>query len=138
MRIRKNEDKDLADALLEARYAKEAVAIAQDEWERKEAILIEMIRAKQQKSTTVTFGNKLIKATVAQREVVNIDEPGLRKALGAKLFDTYCTKKLDKTALRRGISDNQVDPVIVAQHSQVSMGKAYVLFSEPAEKEPDE
>ena len=139
MRIRKNEENDeLGLAIVEARLLKEKVATAQEEWEQAESKIIDLIRARERKSATVAFGSKIIKATVAQREVVSIDEPALRKALGAKTYDSYVTKKLDKTALKRGISDNKVDPIIVAQHSHISMGKAYIVFSEPAEKEIDE
>lgn len=128
----------LAAAVVAAKEAKQRLIEAQEAYDKAEHELVEFIRANEKKSAVADFGDKHVKATVVQRENVTVDESGLRKAIGAKLFDSFCVKKLDKTALKHGIADNLVDPVIVAQHSKVTMGKAYIIFSEPTEKEPDD
>ncbi len=142
MRIRKStsngSENALEAAVAEAKQAKQALIEAQEAYDKAEHMLALLIRGNERKSYTASVGSRLVKATVVQRENVSIDEASLRKALGAKSFDSFCVKKLDKTALKHGIADNLVDPVVVAQHSKVTMGKPYIVFSEPSEKEPDD
>lgn len=138
MRIRTKDITELTGAVLAARAAKNRLIDAQLEYDQAEARLVEVLRENERKSTTVSDGDKMIKATVTQRENVKVDEPALRKAVGAKVFDGLCTKKLSNTLLREAVSEGVVDAIVVAQHSQVSLGKAYITFSQPEEKEPDD
>jgi hypothetical protein len=134
MRIRRSqEDSDMLGAVLAAQVAKDRMIEAEESFKKAQARLVEMIKEKDQKSTSVRAGNTIIKATVVQAEQVKIDEPGLRKALGAKVYDDLCVKKIDKNKLREAVTEKKVDAVVVAQHTEVSLGSAYIKFSETKE-----
>lgn len=138
MRIRTKDTSELTGAVLAARAAKNRLIDAQLEYDQAEIRLVEVLRSNERKSTTVSDGDKMVRATVTQRETVKVDEPSLRKAVGAKVFDALCTKKLSTSLLKEAVAEGVVDAVVVAQHSQVTMGKAYITFSQPEEKEPDD
>lgn len=70
------------------------------------------------------------RATVVTTERVTFNEATLKKALGAKLWKAVTVSKIDSTRLKRAISSGQIDPIIVAQHSEVKKSAPFIRLSE--------
>lgn len=63
--------------------------------------------------------------TYSLRGVPTINEPALRKELGAKVYDKYTKRVLDRKAMERAMDMGLIDPVTVSKH--VSMTYTRVL-----------
>lgn len=82
----------------------------------------------QRKTLAFVFEGKKFSTTYTRRTTNQINEDGLRKALGASVFDKYTKKTLDKKALERAMSDGDVDPVVVARFVEQIPGKEFITF----------
>ena len=102
-----------------------------------ETALIELLEANQQKTASYREGDKVVRATYVRSETVQVDEPGLRKALGARRFDRYTVRKLDKHKLEEGMARGEVDPTTVSQYSEIKRSRPFVRFTEGAPKNGD-
>lgn len=67
-------------------------------------------------------------ATYTQRSTTQINEQGLRKALGARVFDKYTIKKLDRKAMEKAMEEGVVDPTTVAQYVEQVPGKTFLTY----------
>ena len=74
------------------------------------------------------------RATFVQTETYKINEAGLKKAVGAKVYNKLTKAVLDKKKLEAAVDAGQIDPVIVAQNSELTKGKPYIRISETTEK----
>src|SRR6478609_4162912 len=79
--------------------AKKAADHAKRELELAEEELTEALRAAGQKTISLTEGDKVQRATFVQTESTKIDEDGLRKAVGVKIWNKITVKKVDKAKL---------------------------------------
>lgn len=82
------------------------------------------------KSLSLTMGDKQFSATYTQRTTTQINEEGLRKALGATVYDQFTVKKLDRKALEKAMTDGDIDPITVARFAEPVPGKTFVTFRE--------
>lgn len=64
-----------------------------------------------------------------------VDEVGLRKALGARAFDRYTVRKLDRRAMEQAIDNFEVDRYVVAKFVSTKPKKAYLTHSHKEEEE---
>lgn len=87
--------------------------------------LVAHLEAKHQKTATVR-GKKF---TVVVTERTIIDEDGLKKGLGARTWNQFTIKKLDRKKLEQALQDGSVDPVLVAKHSSVKRDTPYIRIS---------
>lgn len=94
------------------------------------------MKHKQVKTAYVSAGGVKFSATYTQRTTNQINEQGLRKALGARVYDKFTTKKLDRKALETAMTDGVVDPMIVAKFVDQVPGKIYLTYR--AKEEADE
>lgn len=76
--------------------------------------------------------------TYVQSRTTTIDEKGLRKALGAKTFDRYTVKKLDRKAMENAIDAGDVDPVTVSRFVVLRPNKPHLTYRAGAPVEEGE
>lgn len=74
------------------------------------------------------------KATLVKNESYKVNELGLKRAVGAKVYNKLTKAVLDKKKLEKAVEDGVVDPVIVAQNSELTTSKLYIRISETTEK----
>ena len=113
---------DLFDSLALLKDEKEA---AEGRFRDAQAMLVALLEERQQKSATV-HGRKF---TMVASERTVIDEDGLKKGMGAKAWNKFTIRKLDRSKLERAISDGSVDPVLVARHSVVKRDTPHIRIS---------
>lgn len=86
------------------------------------------MKHKQVKTAILDKGGVKFSATYTQRTTNQINEQGLRKALGARAYDKFTVKKLDRRALEQAMSDGDVDPMIVAKFVEQVPGKTFLTY----------
>jgi hypothetical protein len=82
----------------------------------------------QKKTLSYEADGKKFSATYTQRTTNQINEAGLRKAMGARTFDKYTVKKLDRKALEKAMTDGDVDPMVVAKFVEQVPGKTFLTY----------
>lgn len=102
------------------RDAAEAALAAQQEY------VISLLDEMGVKSTS-TSRYKITKR-FSERVVVN--ESGLKKALGAVKFNKLTDRKLNRAKLNAAVAAGEVDPVLVAQNSDIKETSAWVSVNE--------
>jgi|SRR6478735_74354 len=109
---------------------------AQAEYDGYKEALIEKMTREQRKSYSLDDGGKRYKVTYVQNIRTQVDEPGLKKALGAVKFRKYCKQVLDRKALETALDTGEVDPNIVGQYVKELPSAPFLKFTEGAT--PDE
>ena len=94
-----------------------------------QAEIMSLMAAHGVKTGTVALDDARYRVTTVQNERLNIDEPGLRKALSAPVFDKLCLLKLDRTKLELAIAEGRIDPIVVASHTSHQQNRPYVKLS---------
>lgn len=117
----------LIEALAAARGERD---LAQQKVDNLERELIELMESKQQKSVigNTVFGK--LQATYVRRTTVQVDEEGLRKSMGAKVFDKYTDSKLNRRKLEKALEDGEVDVSVVSPFVSEKAGAAYLRWTE--------
>ena len=115
----------LNQAIQDYQAAKQNAEIAQQELEEAKHLLIYTLEKAGRKS--YTFGQT--RATVVVSETTSFDEPGLKKALGARLFNKFTTAKLDKKKLEAAMENNEVDKVVVSQYATIQQSQPFIRLS---------
>ena len=95
-----------------------------------EQALLAHMEENQLKSAVIEDSDLVHRVTFVQREVIKIDEKGLRRALRAKVYDQYTVKKLDRKALEGAMERGEVDPMIVSQYATVEKSSPYLRYTE--------
>lgn len=70
------------------------------------------------------------KITKRFSERVVVNESGLKKALGAVKFNKLTDRKLNRAKLNAAVAAGEVDPVLVAQNSNIKETSAWVSVNE--------
>ncbi len=70
------------------------------------------------------------RATVVKTSSYAFNESGLKKALGARVFNKMTTAKLDKKKLEAAMEAGDVDPRIVATYATEREGAAHIRLTE--------
>lgn len=70
------------------------------------------------------------KLKVVRGERTNIDPVSLKKALGARMWNTLTERKLDLKKVERAISKGDIDPVIVSQSTTYVNSSPYVRITD--------
>jgi hypothetical protein len=110
--------------------AKAAVDQAQRRLDELTELLVEKMRAEQRKSFSWTGDGYDHRLTFVQKSTPLIDEPGLRKALTAKVFDRFTVRKLDRKRLEEAMGQGTIDPVTVAKFVTMKPSRPYLTYSE--------
>ena len=119
---------------LEARVERDQAQARVDELGER---LMKQMEADQRKSWRWKAGGRQHNLTYVQKSNMVIDEPGLRKALTAKVFDKYTKRVLDRKAMEEAMGDGRVDPVIVSKYVTPKPTKPYLDYRDKVET-PDE
>jgi hypothetical protein len=90
-----------------------------------QALLVDYFNENKRKSQTYS-GHKF---TIVAAERTVIDEDGLKKGLGAKAWNKFTIRKLDRSKLEAALNDGSVDPVLVARHSVVKKDTPHIRIS---------
>lgn len=116
----------MTDAL---KQAKQAVEMA-EEWHREaQDQILSLMAAHGTATGTVELDDAKYKVTSVTGERLSIDEPGLRKALSAPVFDKLCQLKLDRTKLELALAEGRIDPLVVAQHTSHLQNRPHVRLT---------
>lgn len=77
------------------------------------------------------------RVTVVRRETTKVDEPKLKKLLGAKLWNKVAKSVLDRGKLESAISTGEVSLDVVASASTIVPSKPYLRLSDDGPEEAD-
>jgi len=135
MRITPNEPDPLVLEYLSARAARDQ---AEEEFRELESRLIKQMEADQRKSYHWAVDGRPHTLTYVRGVTTKIDEVGLRKALGARNFDRYTRRVLDRQAMEKAMSAGEVDTVTVSRFVTNIPKKAYLNHSAKTEGQQTE
>jgi hypothetical protein len=111
-----------------------------EEAQRKMAVVTKQLLTEMEEEHAKTFqiedNNGMHRFTYVRRETPVIDEKGLRRALSARVYDRYTTKKLDRKALEAAMDSGVVDTKLVLKFVQMKEGEPYIKYTET--KDADE
>lgn len=110
---------------IRARAEYEAAKATHDEAAER---LLKQMEADQRKSYHWKDASRSFSLTYVQGYTTYIDEPGLRKALTAKVFDKYTKRVLDRKRMEDAMDTGAVDPVTVSKYVTKRPKKPYLNF----------
>lgn len=118
---------DLVAEFLVARAARDSAQATLDEVQLR---LVKQMEADQRKSYRWTADGKSHAVTYVVKGTTVIDEPGLRRALTAKVFDKYTIRKLDRRAMEQAMDEGTIDPVTVSRFVTIKPSRPYLELRE--------
>lgn len=121
-----NEPDPLVIAYLKAKQRAES---AQADLEELRDRLVKQMEADQRKSFRWNADGVIHKVTFVQQHTTHVDEPGLRKALTAKVFDRYTKRVLDRKSMELAMDSGEVDPVTVSRFVTQVPKKAFLTYT---------
>jgi hypothetical protein len=121
---------EMARATMELRVAREVAERAQEALEEAQFAVLTLMTRAGVKSSTVVMEDGRFRLTAVYGERLEVNEPSLRKALTAPVFDRLCELKLNRSKLEMAIAEGRVDPVVVASHTFHRPNKPYVKLTE--------
>jgi len=132
-----DDNQELYEAVEEYEAAKDAEDEALRRKTEAQERLAKIMEAQGRKTITIHREGKLpLRATRSSSDYVkSVDEKGLKKALGAKVWKTVTEVKLSQTKLKAAIADGTVDAVTASIFIEVAQKKASITLSNPKEEE---
>lgn len=118
---------DLTERLVIARQNHEQAKNAVEETERE---IINLLESYQQKSTEAITSLGTYQLTYVRPTRVKVDEAGLRKSLGAKVYDRYTVPRLDRKKLEGALEAEEVDVNQVSPYISEEVGSPYLRITE--------
>lgn len=115
----------LVDDYLEARAARDQAQTRLDELSER---LAKQMEADQRKTYRWEADGVKHNLTYVQSNTTVINEPGLRRALRAKVFDAYTKRVLDRRAMEAAMAAGEIDPVLVSQYVQVRPNRPHLTY----------
>lgn len=112
--------------------AKHALTEATNRLKLAEQRLIEKMTREERKSYSAKLGGKTYRATFVQNMRTVIDEPGLKKAMGAVAFRKVTKQVIDRKKLEAAMESGTADPLIVGQYVKEEPSSPFVRFTEGA------
>ena len=132
MRIQSTSRIPLVVEYLSARAARDQ---AEEVFKDLETRLIKQMEADQRKTYHWSADGQPHTLTYVRGHTTYIDEIGLRKAMGARNFDQYTRKTLDRRAMEKAMDAGEVDPVTVSRFVTLKPKKPYLNHSAKKEEE---
>lgn len=120
-------DDPLVFDFLQARRARDR---AQADLDEAQARLIKQMEQDQRKSFRWTSDGVRRAISYVQATTTVIDEKGLRKALGAKTYDKYTVRKLDRKAMESAMDDGTIDPITVSRFVTLKPNRPHLSLTE--------
>lgn len=121
--------KTIVAKIAELEQAKHEVAQLNDKIAQLQASIITQMDQMETKSVTVELEGRALKATKVQGVRIVIDEPSLKKKLGAKVWEHVTTRVLDKKKLEATIEMGEVDAMKVAECTTEVPNRPYIKLS---------
>lgn len=109
--------------------AKAAVEQAHRKLSAVTAELTAWMQAMGRKTLKASRDGYLMQATYTQQTTVKIDETGLRKKLGAKEFDRYTVRKLDRKRFEEALDAGEIDAVKVIPFVTTKKSDPFIKFT---------
>lgn len=100
--------------------------------------LTEALKAAGQKTISLTEGDKVQRATFVQSETTKIDEDGLRKAVGVKIWNHITVKKVDRAKLMESIGEGEISQELASGFLTTVQSKPFIRYSEGQRKEGED
>jgi hypothetical protein len=110
--------------------ARAAMDKAQAQLEEAAARLRKQMESDQRKSFRWEKDGIRRSISYVQQYTINVDEPGLRRALRAKTYDRYTKRVLDRRAMEKAMDSGEVDPVVVSRFTSRIAKKPFLTYSE--------
>lgn len=115
------------EALLTIDSIKSTLRHQQEQLDGVQAELIDWLDSRDQKTLSIDLPDgRNIKGTAIHGTRVIIDEPRLKKTLGAKLFNKLTKRVLDKNKLEDAMASGEVNPLDVATCSDEKHNRPYM------------
>lgn len=121
-----SDERDLLNRLILARQNMRQI---QDEITELEGDLIKFMETNQRKSVSAKVGTMDHRVTYVRSKRVKVDEKGLKKALGARLFNKFTVTKLDTKKLESGLDEGLVAPEAVSPYITEELSNPYLRYS---------
>jgi len=133
-----DEIQELYDAVEAYEEAKAEEEAANRERVARQERLAKLLERAGRKTMTITKDDGTrVRVTRSQSEYVkSVDEKGLKKALGAKVWRTITDTKLSQTKLKAAITAGEVDALTASVYITTALKTASITLSNP--KEGDE
>ena len=127
---------DEEEAILVLRYqtAVAEVAKAQATLDMCKRHLLNYMEARSRKTIKVTADGYLLQCTYTQQTTVKVDEKGLKKALGAPVFNKFTKRVLDRRALEAALDKGSVSPVKVTPFITATKSDPFIRFTMKEDK----
>lgn len=117
---------DLLESYIERRIMRD---MAERAFRQSEEKLVAWMEEHRRKSVRLDDGEHIFSATYKQATRTEINEQGLRKALGAPTYDKYTVRALDKKALDKAITDGEISSMTVAPFVTRTTGNPYLQYT---------
>lgn len=92
--------------------------------------LCDLMSSNEIKTYDFETGPYEVKATYVSTTKTKVDEVSLKKAIGARTFNTLTTRKIDNGLLEKAIIDGKIDARIVSQSTAIVKSAPYVRITE--------
>ncbi len=142
LKIRKSDVNVELDEFIEA---KQAMEDAQRRLELAQQNLVERMTREQRKTFVKTTDGKVYRATYVQAIRTQVNEEGLKKAIGAVRFRKVSKQVLDKRLLEEALEAGTIDPVVVGQfvtevpnRPSIRLSEGKLIDDERSDTPPDE
>lgn len=119
--------KDLVERIVIARNSKAQIDASIKEMESELTATMEALQRKSV-STKTNFGD--FQATYVRSEKINVNEDGLRKHLGAKVFKSVADLKLNRKKLEAALEEGEIKHEDVSPYVSSTHGAPYVRYTE--------
>lgn len=119
----------IQDKLVRLLEIKQKRAALDEEYSTLENEVIALMDKIGEKTATVSDESGALTGTVVRGSTLQINEDGLRKALGAKLWAKVTKRVIDKKKLEAFTVTGEISPMVVAAHSEEKQSKPYVRLS---------
>lgn len=99
--------------------------------------MVSYLAEHEQKSASGDYKGVRYTTTATSRTTMNFDESGIKKALGARIYNKLTSAKLDRAKLQEAIESGTVDAGVVSQHTQTVQGATTLRLTKKAADEPE-
>ncbi len=120
---------------LRLREAKDRLEQATKVFDETKQSLTKLMEVYKRKTVRATDGVLLIQATYKQNSQVIIDEEGLRKRMGAPVFDGFTFKKLDRKKLEQALDDDEALRLAVAPFVTTKKSAPFIQLTVKEQKD---
>lgn len=116
--------------LTQLAVAKQNLAQAQSTVKDLEKQVLSIMETEQRKTLSATVGESKYRITYVRSSTVSVDEAGLKKALGARAWNTLTDRKFSRKKLEAALENDKIEVEKVTPFLTEKHGSAYLRISE--------